>query len=79
MLSGTPPGTHARPHRGRKPAELGFMTVSGIDPSNQYAVAVQKLAQNQEKREGEQAVALIEGASPPTGPNGEGTHVNTYA
>jgi hypothetical protein len=43
-------------------------------------VRVQKLAQDQQKREGQQAVDLIEGSEvPPVGPNGEGTHVNTYA
>lgn len=52
---------------------------TGVDPSNPYAVAVQKIAQDQEKQDGRQAVDLIEGASPPVGPNGEGAHVNTYA
>jgi len=57
------------------------MTVSGtdIDPANQYAVRVQKIAQDQMKQEGEGAVALIESATPPVGPHGQGTHVNTYA
>jgi hypothetical protein len=58
------------------------MTISGtdLDPSNAYAVRVEKVAQDQAKRTGEQAVALIEGAAaPPVGPNGEGAHVNTYA
>jgi len=57
------------------------MTVSGpsLDPSNPYAVAVAKLSQDQQKREGAQAVALIQEAAPPVGPDGEGTHVNTYA
>jgi hypothetical protein len=57
------------------------MTISGtgLDGANQVAVRVQKLAQDQEKREGEQAVALIEQAVPPVGAHGEGTHVNTYA
>jgi hypothetical protein len=57
------------------------MTISGtgLDGSNPIAVRVQKLAQDQEKREGQQAVELIEQSSPPVGPNGEGTHVNTYA
>lgn len=54
-------------------------STSGLDPSNPYAVAVQKIAQNQQKQEGEQAVQLIESAGPSVGPNGEGTHVNTYA
>lgn len=57
------------------------MTISGtgIDPSSPYAVAIQKLAQDQEKRDGAQAVGLIEGAAPAVGPSGEGAHVNTYA
>ena len=56
------------------------MTISGVDPSSQYAVAVQKLSQDQQKREGAHVVELIEGAAPPpVGPDGEGTHVNTYA
>jgi hypothetical protein len=52
--------------------------VAGVDPSNPYAIAVQKLAQNQAKQEGEQAVALIQNSAPPVGPNGEGSHINTY-
>jgi hypothetical protein len=52
---------------------------TGTDPANPYAVRVQKLAQDQAKRDGEQAVALIEGAAAPVGPHGEGAHVNTYA
>jgi hypothetical protein len=57
------------------------MTVSGtgLDPSNQFAVRVQKIAQDQVKQEGAQVVDLIEGSAPPVGPHGEGTHVNTYA
>jgi len=57
------------------------MDISPADPvGTQYAVRVQKLAQNAEKIEGEAAVQLIEGAQvPPTGLNGEGTHINTYA
>lgn len=58
------------------------MNISGtsLDGTNEVALRVQKLAQDQEKREGEQAVALIEqSAPPPVGPNGEGTHINTYA
>ncbi len=50
-----------------------------LDASNRYAVAVQKLAQDQAKQDGSSVVTLIEGAAPPIGPNGEGTHVNTYA
>jgi hypothetical protein len=53
--------------------------VAGVDPSNPYAIAVQKLAQNQAKQEGEQAVELIQNAAPPVGPSGEGSHINTYA
>jgi hypothetical protein len=47
----------------------------------EYAVRVEKLAQNAMKQEGEAAVALIEEAAParPIGPNGEGTLVNTTA
>jgi hypothetical protein len=61
--------------------DAAVMTVSGpsLDPSNPYAVAVAKLSQDQQKKEGEQAVALIESAAPPVGPHGEGTHVNTFA
>jgi hypothetical protein len=57
------------------------MTISGtsLDLANPVAVRVQKLAQDQEKREGEQAVQLIEQSKPAIGPNGEGAHVNTYA
>jgi hypothetical protein len=52
---------------------------AGIDPANSYSVAVQKLAQDQAKRDGMQIVALIERAAPPVGLHGEGTHINTYA
>lgn len=52
---------------------------TNLDAGNAYAVAVQKLAQDQAKREGPQIVALIQGAIPPIGPHGEGSHVNTYA
>lgn len=55
------------------------LTVRDLDPANTYAVSVQKVAQDQAKRDGEGAVALIESAAPPVGPNGEGTHINTYA
>lgn len=45
-----------------------------------YSVRVEKLAQDQQKIEGEAAIQLIEGASPPpVGPQGQGTHVNTFA
>ncbi|HEY0192458.1 MAG TPA: hypothetical protein VGC42_15165 [Kofleriaceae bacterium] len=53
---------------------------AGVDPSGAYAIRVQKLAQDQEKVEGAQTVALIEQSSPPpVGASGEGTHINTYA
>jgi hypothetical protein len=57
------------------------MRISGtdLDGTNQFAVRVQKLAQDQEKREGEQAVTLIEESTPQAGAHGEGTHINTYA
>jgi hypothetical protein len=62
-------------------AEPRGMTISGtsLDPANTFAVGVQKIAQDQAKQEGKQAVALIEEAARPVGPNGEGTHVNTVA
>jgi hypothetical protein len=57
------------------------MSISGIGlpTSDAVALSVQKLTQDQQKREGAQAVALIEQATPATGPHGEGTHINTYA
>ncbi len=42
-----------------------------------YETRVQKLALDQQRQEGEQAVALIEAAQP--GPDGQGTHVDTFA
>ena len=50
-----------------------------LDPANQYAVAVQKIAQDQAKQDGTQVVALIENAAPPVGLHGEGSHINIYA
>ena len=57
------------------------MSISGtsLDGANPVAVRVQKIAQDQQKREGQQAVQLIEQATPPVGPAGQGSHVNTYA
>jgi hypothetical protein len=59
------------------------MDISSTDPMTaQYAVSVAKLAQNATKASGEAAVQLIQSAGaqvPPPGPNGEGTHINTYA
>ena len=57
------------------------MTISGtnLDPKNQFAIGVQKIAQDQARQDGKQAVALIEQATRPVGPNGEGSHINTVA
>jgi hypothetical protein len=57
------------------------MTISGtgLDPSNSVAVRVQKIAQDQAKREGAQAVELIERSAPVVGPHGEGSHIDTIA
>jgi len=52
---------------------------TGLDPANAFAVRVQKLAQDQQKQDGEGAVQLIQSATPHVGPNGEGSHINTYA
>jgi hypothetical protein len=62
-------------------AEPEVMTVPGTtnDTANLVAVRVEKLAQDQAKQQANPVVALIEQALPPVGPNGEGTHVNTYA
>lgn len=55
--------------------EIGGSEALGLN----YSIRVEKLAQVAAKQEGEAAVALIEGATaPPLGPNGEGTHINTY-
>jgi hypothetical protein len=57
------------------------MEISSSDPVGaQYAMRVEKLAQNATKADGEAAVQLIEGAQvpPPAGIHGEGTHINTY-
>ena len=54
----------------------------GVAASTQYATSVHKLAQDQAKVDGQAAVALIDGAQPELpapGPDGQGTHVNTYA
>lgn len=52
---------------------------SAAGVGQEYAVRVEKLAQNAAKAEGEAAVQLIENASPPPpGANGEGAHINTY-
>lgn len=55
------------------------MTITGASLENPVAVRVQKLAQDQQKREGEQAVQLIEQSTPPVGLHGEGSRINTYA
>ncbi len=58
------------------------MKVQGDVPT-QYAVRVEKLAQNAVKAEGKAAVAMIEDAGEvakhPVGPNGEGSLINTTA
>ncbi len=58
------------------------MKVQGDVPL-QYAMRVEKLAQNAAKAEGQAAVALIEDAGQsakrPVGPNGEGSLINTTA
>jgi hypothetical protein len=65
----------------REVAEPTGMTIPPLtgDTASLVAVRVEKIAQDQAKREGNQVVELIEQATPPVGPNGEGTHVNTYA
>ena len=57
------------------------MDISPTDPTGaQYVVRVEKLALDAAKSTGEAAVQLIENAQvPQPGPNGEGTHINTYA
>jgi hypothetical protein len=57
------------------------MTIPALsgDAASLVAVRVEKIAQDQAKQEGNQVLELIEQATPPVGPNGEGTHVNTYA
>ena len=60
------------------------MDISSTDPvSAQCAVGVEKLSQNAAKATGQAAVQLIQDAGaqapPPPGPNGEGSHINTYA
>jgi hypothetical protein len=61
-------------------ANLVSGLAANLDPSNAAAVSVQKIAQDQEKQQGEGAVALIQSAAPPpVGAHGEGTHINTYA
>ncbi len=64
-----------------EPADSQIMKIGGSEALGQdYSVRVEKLAQNAAKQEGEAAVSLIEGSTPPpAGPNGEGTHINTYA
>lgn len=58
------------------------MKVQGDVPA-EYAIRVEKLAQNAMKAEGKAAVALIEDAGEvakrPVGPNGEGSIINTTA
>ena len=72
---------HTRASLTQKPVEAIVMSISGtsLDTAQLVAVRVEKLAQDQAKREGNQVVELIEQAAPPIGPNGEGSHINTYA
>ena len=53
--------------------------IAGACPSFEYEVRVEKVAQDTAKQQGAQAVELIEQATPPVGPDGQGTHVNRYA
>lgn len=57
------------------------MSISGLSEQAAvaYGVRCEKLAQDQQKREGEQAVALIEASAPTPGPEGQGTHVDVLA
>ena len=61
------------------------MSVSGISSvqATEYAVKVEKLSQNQQKQEGEAAVALIEAAAPDKlpgpAPDGRGRLLDTTA
>lgn len=60
------------------------MSIAAVAPTSssdsEYGVRVQKLAQDEQKVEGEAAVELIETAKPaPVGVNGEGSLVNRYA
>jgi hypothetical protein len=52
---------------------------SGASVAHAYAVDVAKLAQRETRRQGEAAVQLIQQASPPVGPEGQGTHLNIVA
>lgn len=57
-------------------------SISALSTGTEYTVRVQKLVQDQAKVEGEAAVELIDQAGEaarPVGPEGQGTHVNTYA
>lgn len=52
----------------------------GADVASVVALRTQRIAQDQARRDGAGAVALIEGASPPpVGAHGEGRLVNRYA
>ncbi|MEJ7597359.1 MAG: hypothetical protein WKG01_05570 [Kofleriaceae bacterium] len=53
--------------------------ISGACPSLEHQVRVEKIAQDSAKQQGQQAVDLIEQATPPVGPDGQGRHVNRYA
>jgi hypothetical protein len=51
-------------------------SATGLDPTSAFAVRVRKLAQDQAKPQGEQAVALGE-RTPRRPARGEWSHVNT--
>ena len=56
--------------------------IQPLSTGTEYTVRVQKLVQDQAKVEGEAAVELIDqagAAARPIGPEGQGTHINTYA
>jgi hypothetical protein len=58
--------------------------ISGVDPTSAtaqaYVARTEKLAQDQDRANGESAVALIEAAAtPPPAHDGKGTLLNRYA
>ncbi|MBC7895936.1 MAG: hypothetical protein H7066_11025 [Cytophagaceae bacterium] len=59
------------------------MSSSGVSiggfVAHAYAVEVEKLAQREACRQGEASVQLIQQASTPVGPEGQGAHLNVVA
>jgi hypothetical protein len=51
----------------------------GSDVGGTYDIGVARTALDTEKRQGAEAVALIENAAPPAPHDGKGLHVNVYA